>query len=131
MNSARVLHPLPELLIVCLVERNPIRRSSIKAARLDNATIDPIVHDMVTDPESLRHLLNSQLRRPYQRGPRNLVAVSDPFDHGTIEGFAQGANMTLFIEPISDLPVSQVLGEIPDVIYDRGGVPYPIGHFGR
>src|SRR6202162_1727143 len=62
-----------------------------------NTAIDPVVNHVGADSETLSHLLNSQFPRPYERGPGNLVAVTNPLDHRTSEGFAQGADLPSLI----------------------------------
>ena len=78
----------------------------------------------------LSHLLNSQFLRPYERGPGNLVAVTNPLDHRTSEGFAQGTDLPFLIEAIGNIPVGQALGEMPNAVHNRSGIPQAISYIG-
>ena len=86
---------------------------------------------MGTHPETLGHLVDGQLLRTYQRGPRNLVAITDPLDHGTGEGFAQGADTPFSIEAVGDFFVGQAFGEISDAVDNRGRIPHAVSSIGR
>jgi len=39
--------------------------------------------------------------------------------------------MSFLIEAISDLPVGQVLGEMPDAVYNCGRISHPVSSIGR
>src|SRR5437870_3462086 len=69
--------------------------------------------------------------RPYELGPGNLVAVTNPLDHRTSEGFAQGTDLPFLIEAIGDIPVGQGLGEVPNAVHNRSGIPYAVSYIGR
>ena len=107
-----------------------MRGSGVKPARLDDTAIDPVVNHVGADSETLGHLLNSQLLRPYEPGPGNLVAVTDPLDHRTSEGFAQRADLPLLIEAIGDISVGQAFGEMPNAVHNRGGIPHAVTYMG-
>ena len=107
-----------------------MRGSGVKPARLDDTAIDPVVNHVGADSETLSHLLNSQFLRPYERGPGNLVAVTNPLDHRTREGFAQGADLPFLIEAIGDISVGQALGEMPNAVHNRSGIPQAVSYIG-
>src|SRR6516165_10340213 len=119
-----------QLLFICFVECNPIRGSGVKPARLDDTAIDPVINDVRADPETLGHLLNSQLLWPYEPGLRNLVAVTDPLDHRTGEGLAQGADLPFLIEPIGDLPVGEAFSQMPNAVHNCSGIPHAVSYLG-
>src|SRR5438132_7058418 len=107
-----------------------MRGSGVKPARLDDTAIDPVVNHVGADSEMLSHLLNSQFLRPYERGPGNLVAVTNPLVHRTREGFAQGADLAFWIEAIGDISVGQALGEMPNAVHNRSGIPHAVSYIG-
>ena len=78
----------------------------------------------------LGHLVDGQLLRTYERGPRNLVAITDPLDHGAGEGFAQGADTPFSIEAVGDFFIRQAFGEISDSIDNLGRVPHAVSYIG-
>ena len=72
------MHPLTELLLVCLVECNPIRGSGVKPARLDNAAIDPVVDHVRADSETLGHFHNIRRRHKQEHGTWIDEATNEP-----------------------------------------------------
>ena len=105
MDSAGVAHPVAEFLCVCFVQCNPIRRSGIQAAGLDQPTINPVINYIGADPKALGHLLDGQLLRTYERGFGNLIAITDPLDHGNAEGSAESADMPFSIKGLGDFVI--------------------------
>jgi hypothetical protein len=93
-------------------------------------TDGPVVNHVGADSETLSHLLNSQLLRPHEPGRGNLVAITDPLNHRTGKGFAQGADLAFLIEAIGDLLVGQALGEMPNAVHHRGGLAHAIRYIG-
>src|SRR5262249_53728881 len=77
------------------------------------------------------HLMNRPLFRPFEHGPGNLVAVTDPLDDRGSEGFAQGADLPFLIEAIGNLPVGQASGEMPHALHNRGGIPHAVSYIER
>src|SRR2546428_9202716 len=83
----------------------PIRGSGIQPAGLDHTTINPVVNHMRADPKTLGHLLDGQLLRTDERGFGNLIAITDPLDHRSAEGFAESADLPFSIQGLGDFAI--------------------------
>jgi len=82
---------------------------SIELAGPDYVALNPVIHDVWTDVQSMSELLYRELIRPLEAGCFNSIPVTDPFDHFKRKRFSSRTAQTFLIELRHDLPVRQML----------------------
>src|SRR5437016_11362790 len=55
----------------------------------------------------------------------------DPVVNHVGADFAQGADLAFLIEAIGDISVGQALGEMPNAVHNRSGIPHAVSYIGR
>lgn len=99
----------------------------VELTSVDHLALNPVIHDVWTDAQSVSELLYREFVRPLEAGRRNPVPVADPLDHGERERFASWAAPAFLIEVRNDLWVGQMLRQPAYVLDGRSGIAHRVG----
>ena len=67
LQMSRIAHPITKLLLPDGIERDPPRPTAVKLARVDHATVDPVIDDVRADRETIRKLTHGEFFGPLER----------------------------------------------------------------
>src|SRR6185312_7309937 len=73
-------YAIAKLLHLGIIETDPDRRAAIEAARLDDATLRPVVDDTRQDSQAFGKFLHGHFSRSLELRSRDPIFPTDPLD---------------------------------------------------
>ena len=120
---------MSQLFALGTVQRDRVWHVLGRLACIEDSPVNPVVHHVDTNAESVSDLLDGQFALTSHRRRRDFVTPADPRHDWDAVWLPFRANTPLLRELLGDLPVVHVSCQLSHSIDHFGGIPHAICHW--